>query len=80
MKTARHNAALHRLAKVLQCDYNCLSALNKQIDDRLEIRTIRRVANKMPPEQIRDMITVLQASFREEFGCEGSDEDDERRG
>ena len=74
------NAALRRFAKVLRRDYNCLSALNKMSDDRPEIRMLRSAEMNMPSEQLRDMITVLRASFHEEFGREGSDEDDERRG
>lgn len=67
---------LRRFAEVLRCDYNYLLALNKQIDDQPEIRMIQRAAKNMSPERLHDMMTILRASFREEFGNAGSDEDD----
>ena len=60
------NETLRRIAEVLHCDYNYLLALNKQIDDQPEILT---------PERLQDMMTILRASFREEFSHAGDDED-----
>ncbi len=70
------NETLKRIAGVLRCDYNYLLALNKQIDDQPEIRMIQRAAKKMSPDRLKDMMTVLQASFREEFSQAGTDEED----
>ena len=69
------NATLRRLSEVLRCDYNYLLALNKQIDDQPEIRMIQRAARNMSPERLQDMMTILKASFREEFCRAGGDED-----
>ena len=69
------NATLRKIAEVLRCDYNYLLALNKQIDDQPEIRMIQRAAKHMSPERLQDMMTVLQASFRDEFSNAGNDEE-----
>lgn len=69
------NDTLRRIAEVLRCDYNYLLALNKQIDDQPEIRMIQRAAKNMSPERLQDMMTILRASFKEEFNSAGGDED-----
>lgn len=69
------NETLRAIAHTLHLDYNYLLALCKQIDDEPEIRSIQRAARYMTKEQKRDMLRILEISFREAFNKAGYDED-----
>lgn len=70
------NDTLKAIADFLKLDYNYLLALNKQIDNQPEIRMIQRAAKKMNPEQLQDMISVLQIQFKDAFKDAGNDKKD----
>lgn len=72
---AHDNGTLRGLSKVLGCDYNYLLALNGQIDDQPEARSIQRAMRFMTPERVRDMMTILRTAFRDEFAKAGGDEE-----
>lgn len=69
------NDTLRAIAQTLHLDYNYLLALCNLIDDEPEIRAIQRAAHYMTNEQKRDMLRILQISFREAFNKAGHDED-----
>jgi DNA-binding XRE family transcriptional regulator len=70
------NDTLRAIADFLKLDYNYLLALNKQIDDQPEIRMIQRAAKNMSPEQLEDMMGILQKEFKDAFQKAGNDKKD----
>ena len=70
------NDTLRAIASTLDVDYNYLLAVCNQIDDEPEIRQIQKAAQYMSPEQKKDMLKLLQISFRDAFKRAGVDEED----
>lgn len=61
------NKTLRAIATVLGLDYNYLLALNNQIDDDPDIRTIQRAVHYMTIEERNRMVQLLRLSFPKAF-------------
>lgn len=61
------NKTLRAIAEILRLDYNYLLALNKQIDDDPDIRTIQRAFHYMTMEERKRMVQLLRLSFPKAF-------------
>lgn len=69
------NKTLKAISESLALDYNYLLALNKQIDDDVQMRIIQRAARYLTSEEKERMVQILQLIFPEAFSKAGNDGD-----
>lgn len=67
------NKTLRAIAEMLGLDYNYLLALNNQIDDDPDIRTIQRAVHHMTNEERDRMLQLLRLSFPKAFHLADTD-------